>query len=252
MTERELVERELSLLEQERSLHALQDSHDKRQSVLSELRGYLDERVEQFRESAGRAGLEQGDLDALLAFDPLPETQLAGRVKVCEQREAAVARRRECLERSMAAHRDLEHALLARKNQLSAAFRRLVTGPGAISYDEEAEIEGRNRRQFRRIEVGAHVDFGTEHNFIAGRTSNVSAGGVFLATRNMLSRGRTVRLVLTLPDTGRTEVDGVVVWRREEDGPEGPPGLGIELGAISEEARAAIATFVAQREPMPV
>jgi Tfp pilus assembly protein PilZ len=74
------------------------------------------------------------------------------------------------------------------------------------------------------------------------RASNVSRGGVFVQTHELLGPGRRVLVELSLPDGGRVEAIGRVAWTRyamtaNSTGP--GCGVGIEfLGGASEQLRA--------------
>lgn len=69
-------------------------------------------------------------------------------------------------------------------------------------------------------------------------SANVSRGGAFVQTHEMLDAGRRVLLELHLPDGGRVEAIGRVAWTKRVVSPEGvapDAGIGIEfLGGASE------------------
>ncbi len=271
-SELEQLERELAT--EETKLDAQWLHHEGRLQVLGELHDYLIERQMTLRTRATRMSLPAEEIDELFgAGGELPSLQQADvtqstlsmeresltaeRRQLCERRRQAVDARRTLLESAAQIHETVERALLEREQQLAGAFRTLITRAGELAGETGAsesfeDSEARNRRRFRRIEVCAYVDFATDHNFIAARTANLSIGGVFLATRNLLQQDREVELQLTLPGAGRLDLRGVVSWRRTEDGPEGPPGLGIQFTHLTDETRAAIDTFAAQRDPIEV
>jgi len=276
-----LERREQAVAATERTLDARWVGWEHRLSVLRELREYVTDREVTLRARARRLGLTQGDVDAVLpqeeAGDPgvsVDTTELAlgaeraalreARAKLCEQREAAVANRQGMLDELEQAHTALEEQLIGREAVLATAFRKLVERAGEIAMTAAAtdgqgpihseiapvdtENDPENRRRFRRIRLNARVDFGTPHNFFGGESENLSIGGVFIATGNLLRLGRHVQVRLTLPGAGSFDLRGVVAWRRLVADDTGPTGLGIRFSELSERARAAIDEFVRRQE----
>lgn len=90
-----------------------------------------------------------------------------------------------------------------------------------------------------------------EANFYQGLADN-GPSGVFLATYRTFPIGTVVSLGIDLP--GAPEpifTTAIVRWyrdRREDSG--APPGMGLELLALSRKARAWIAGFAARRAPL--
>ncbi len=256
--EESLDQRETELTAAERALDGLWDTWEKRLKVLVELQDYLGEREDQLRERAERMGVEPAVLDQLLV--EMPQVNPGDRETLIEERSAllnareelatrrakATDERREALATAAATHATLEQALLEREKQLATAFRRLVEHASGIA-PPEPDPDEENRRRFTRIEVCAHVGVGTPHRFFEGRAANMSVGGVFLATRNLLHPGREVDLVLSLPEAGRVELKGEVSWRRGPGDDEGPPGFGVAFTEADETARSAIEAFVDSR-----
>lgn len=110
-----------------------------------------------------------------------------------------------------------------------------------------------NRRRQRRIPVDCEVTFTSESNFYVGFTENVSEGGLFVASTDLLPPGTEVNLRFTLPgDDAPTYVDGVVRWQRwaEDVGDQIAPGLGIEFVGLDPVMRARIEEFVQRRMPL--
>lgn len=111
---------------------------------------------------------------------------------------------------------------------------------------------GPARRQNARVAMAAEIDFGSDHNFFNGFSSNISDGGLFIATVNTSPLGTEVDLRFTLPTGERIEARGVVRWLREvnDQHPEAFPGMGVQFKALSLTAQKAIHDFCAQREPL--
>lgn len=110
-----------------------------------------------------------------------------------------------------------------------------------------------SRRASPRVPVDCGVTFTSESNFYVGFTENVSRGGLFVATTDLLPPGTPVNLRFTLPgETSPTYVDGVVRWQRwaEDVGEQIAPGLGIEFVELDPVIRARIEEFVDRRAPL--
>lgn len=107
-------------------------------------------------------------------------------------------------------------------------------------------------RQRDRFALQAAIDLRSDSNFFTGFSTNLSEGGVFLATYQELSPGTEVELTLTLPGHPALAVKGTVRWIRElnERVPELTPGLGIQFTGLAADQLEAIRTFVQSREPL--
>lgn len=84
-------------------------------------------------------------------------------------------------------------------------------------------------RQHDRMPYAVQVEFRTTSSFLVAYSMNLSRGGMFLETAADIPPGALLELVLRVPGAEPTRLLGAVAWRRAEDGPEGPAGLGIEL-----------------------
>ena len=89
-------------------------------------------------------------------------------------------------------------------------------------------------------------------NFFNGFSTNISDGGVFIATVTQLPIGTEMDLSFSLPSGEQIKAHGVVRWTREvnDKTPDIMPGLGVQFTQIDEAALAAIQDFVRDREPM--
>jgi uncharacterized protein (TIGR02266 family) len=108
------------------------------------------------------------------------------------------------------------------------------------------------KRQSPRVRMQARVDLESDDNFFNGFSSNISDGGVFIATVNLLPLGTSVDVGFTLPTGERIECRGVVRWVREVDdrNPQNAPGMGVQFVELEPRAAQAIERFIEQREPM--
>lgn len=109
----------------------------------------------------------------------------------------------------------------------------------------------RDRRGAVRFPVEVEITWESEHNFYTGLTSNLSCGGLFVATHQPASLGDLVEVTFTLPGLGhpcaaRCEVR----WTREfnPDSPEVPPGLGLRFTALEPQVWSCIERFIRRRE----
>lgn len=109
------------------------------------------------------------------------------------------------------------------------------------------------RRDSTRRSVRVGVTLTSDSNLYVGFTDNISEGGLFVATHEMLEIGEQVRLNFELPGSDdRIEVDGEVRWHREvSDTEQGMyPGYGVQFTDLCDGDKAKLQRFLEQREPM--
>jgi len=150
------------------------------------------------------------------------------------------------------AQREREAATRAQKDrearQATASAPPGVTASGNTTILESKPLGARASR----VRMQATIDMRSDSNFFTGFTTNVSEGGIFVATVQSVPRGTTVDLDFTLPGGRPMKVTGVVRWTREvnDKTPELMPGLGVQFSHLPPEVASAITDFVATREPM--
>jgi uncharacterized protein (TIGR02266 family) len=107
-------------------------------------------------------------------------------------------------------------------------------------------------RSGARIPMQTQVDLSSDSNVFTGFSTNLSEGGVFVATLNLLPVGTPVDLTFTLPGNTRITVKGEVRWTREIDDrvPDVFPGVGVRFVELGMEAAQALHRFIAAREPL--
>ena len=123
-------------------------------------------------------------------------------------------------------------------------------GEAALRLDEELEMETRAEP---RAAVYASVDLFSEHNFWSGLTMNMSEGGLFVATHNVVAVGTTLVLHMLLPfESEPVIVLAQVRWTRPYSGQDDvPPGLGLQFVDVDASSLKKIKKFVATvREPL--
>ena len=109
------------------------------------------------------------------------------------------------------------------------------------------------RRLEPRYAVAVAVTFESEHNFYTGLTSDISGGGLFVATPQALPIGERIQLRFTIPTSrDAIEVISEVRWVRMESmsGGGGEAGMGLQFLQLAPEAKEAIKVFLKQRDSL--
>ncbi len=103
-----------------------------------------------------------------------------------------------------------------------------------------------------RSEVEANIGATTESNFYVGFSGEISEGGVFLATYEVLPKDTAVNVLVTLPGGFEFRADGFVRFVRDpfDFGSESEPGMGIQFQNLSPESRELVLRFIRKRPPM--
>jgi len=187
-----------------------------------------------------------------------------------ERVEAAAEKARaEEARRAEAARKEAEQARVKREAQ-AAAQRRASAAPVLAEQPVPAPAQARSRpagqplgkmsapiaaapgRSSSRIPMQTQVDMTSDSNVFTGFSTNLSEGGVFVATVNLLPVGTPVDLTFTLPGRTRITVKGEVRWTREIDDrvPDVFPGVGVRFVELGVDAAQALHKFVAEREPL--
>jgi len=107
-------------------------------------------------------------------------------------------------------------------------------------------------REHQRIELKTEVNFESETNFYVGWSGDISQGGIFLATHEVLDKGTQIKLKFKLP-TGRQIIAlGEVVWVKEFNQlvPDQTPGMGIRFVGLDPADARAISSFTLKRDPI--
>lgn len=115
---------------------------------------------------------------------------------------------------------------------------------------DDVEID---RRQQSRVSVKVGVTMNSDSNVYVGLTDNVSKGGLFIATYDLLAIGRTIELEFRLPEHEEPiEVQAEVRWHRPESDPDNgaPRGFGARFVDLDDGDRERLEAFVEDREPM--
>jgi uncharacterized protein (TIGR02266 family) len=142
--------------------------------------------------------------------------------------------------------------LPARGSRVLSELRSPPASPPPAPLDEHRAAELAQRRATVRAALCAEISLGSDSNFFTGFTNDISEGGLFVATVELLPIGSQIDLVFTLPNGPRIEGKGEVRWVRELDelNPEVFPGMGIKFTELSPASVRAIHAFTEHREPM--
>ena len=101
-----------------------------------------------------------------------------------------------------------------------------------------------DQRTSERIPFTVEVNVTSEHNFYTGFTSDISEGGLFIATHHLQEIGSNVEFEMCL-GKGKVVVHGEVRWVREENEfSDAPPGMGVSFDNLSGEAKEVINKFI--------
>jgi type IV pilus assembly protein PilZ len=101
------------------------------------------------------------------------------------------------------------------------------------------------RRLSPRAPVTVRVDYATVDAMFSEFSRNINEGGLFIETETPLVLEEQVQLHFRLPGVEDPfKVSGRVAWVREEDGADGPPGMGVEFENLDENARRQIDEIV--------
>jgi len=103
-------------------------------------------------------------------------------------------------------------------------------------------------RQHPRISIAVDVDVRSASNFYAGRTRDLSLGGLFVETDVGLPIGVEIEVKLKLPK-GAFALSGEVVWSLS-DRAMGTVGIGVRFLELSSGAKRAINEFMEIRSPV--
>ena len=106
----------------------------------------------------------------------------------------------------------------------------------------------------KREKIEANIGATTESNFFVGFSGEISQGGVFLATYEVLAKDTSVNVLVTLPGNFEFRTDGWVRFVRDpfdlnsDDGAE--PGMGVQFDNLPADARELVLRFIRKRPPM--
>jgi uncharacterized protein (TIGR02266 family) len=103
-----------------------------------------------------------------------------------------------------------------------------------------------------RTAMEANVGATTESNFYVGFSGEISEGGVFVATYNVVPIGSLIEVLVTLPGGFEAKLPGKVRFVRDpmDFSMDSEPGVGVAFEALPDKDRELILRFIRKRPPM--
>ncbi len=289
--EEELLERERSVIKRERGYIGRRLALAETARGLADRAGALYQRAQQGgpdAESVAKLTAPRPDRfadDDTKGYEALEVAQ-PSRYSALEAREAAVRKRQEALsarsrgieqeEKALEYRQELYRLRIQELDRIEETLRRLQSaaaaapppGPGGgpspaaavagspstpatnqapVPVDDDDE-----RRRQNRYGLKVFVGLESEHNFFTGFSRNISSGGLFIATHDVLDIGQEVELLFQLPSGTTLHTCGQVTWVRgfDPDRPGKFPGMGVKFVDLSPEESSYIRDFLEDREPI--
>jgi uncharacterized protein (TIGR02266 family) len=116
-------------------------------------------------------------------------------------------------------------------------------------YSEVVAAQAAERRAYERVPLEVEVTLESDHNFYTGLTSDISVGGVFVATHALWPVGTRVCVNLSLPGFERAfRVDAEVRWIRDGRFSTLPSGIGVRFEDLPSDMLLALTRFVQRRD----
>jgi uncharacterized protein (TIGR02266 family) len=218
----------------ERAMAAREEALEARRRATTELQQVM----RSFQQLTSRARQELSEVES--GFSRAREAARTREAAARAERESAARAEKEAATR---AQREAARAQAPRSSpQVPAPAQGLARPPAEAAMPERTS----------RVHLRAAIDLRSDSNFFTGFSTNISEGGIFIATVQSLPRGTTVELDFTLPGGKPLRVHGVVRWKREVNDrtPDLMPGLGVQFVDLPPEVANAISGFVANREPL--
>lgn len=170
----------------------------------------------------------------------------------------AEARLKDIAEAAARARREQEAARAREASRARAAAAkpqfspRAAAAAAAAASVTEPSLRSPVQREHTRVNLKTNITLGSESNFFTGFSTDISEGGVFVATVETVPRGTKVDLDLVLPGGRPLKASGVVRWLREPNDhtPDLMPGVGVQFQDLQPEMASLITDFARKREPL--
>ena len=116
----------------------------------------------------------------------------------------------------------------------------------------ESAVSGRERRDGDRRSIEVDIGMQSETNFFTGFSLDISSGGLFVSTYDVLPLDSEVNVNFSLPGGPMMSLTGLVRWVRDynEIVPDTSPGMGIMFEDLSAEQERDINTYLARSNPL--
>lgn len=111
---------------------------------------------------------------------------------------------------------------------------------------------GRERRVANRRSIEVDIGMQSETNFFTGFSLDISSGGLFVSTYDILPLDSEVNVNFSLPGGPMMSLTGLVRWVRDynEAVPDTAPGMGIMFEDLSAEQERDINAYLAASNPL--
>ncbi|HYI02658.1 TIGR02266 family protein [Hyalangium sp.] len=171
----------------------------------------------------------------------------------------AEARLKEIVESATRARREQEAArsreaqrARAEATRTQAAARAAAAPASTSAAPGRSTPPGLSGRGHTRVRLQTNIHLGSDSNFFTGFSTDISEGGVFVATVETVAQGTKVDVDFTLPGGRPLKASGVVRWLREPNNhmPDLMPGVGVQFQELPSEVASLISDFVRKREPL--
>ena len=141
---------------------------------------------------------------------------------------------------------------LAMLYPISKVQERQSIQPAAPAAVMGEQLPHDKRRSVQRVAIEADIGFQSDSNFFTGFSEDISAGGVFIATFEILPIGSILQVNFTMPDGYLISTSGIVRWVREynELAEDAEPGMGIQFDGLLADDKTIIESYLSQREPI--
>lgn len=128
------------------------------------------------------------------------------------------------------------------------------SAPIPLARRRQSSRPAEERRSSDRVSLEADIGLATDTNFYTGLSGDLSEGGMFVSTTDLLPLDTEVVLSFMLPDGFRLTVQSRVAWVHAGIDGSGPKlsGIGLAFVSLTEGDRAVIERFMAQRAPLRV
>ena len=124
--------------------------------------------------------------------------------------------------------------------------------PRPEAYDKGEADRIASVREHQRFNACVEVSLESDHNFYTGFTENISSGGLFISTRDLLPIGPVFQLHMSLPNMPDCTIDCEVRWQRLEqlNNPESCPGMGVRFINLDERTSRSMNEFIKRRDTL--
>jgi uncharacterized protein (TIGR02266 family) len=112
--------------------------------------------------------------------------------------------------------------------------------------------DGDDRRDDLRRNLEVDIGIHSDTNFYTGFTQDISQGGLFVATYNILNIGTQLNINFSLPGGSVLSLEGTVRWVREYNDriPDMEPGMGIMFESLNNIDTGEINKFMEEHPPI--